>query len=130
MRIIISIVEGTLNGHGTRSLWTLAHRRRLSIRKQQSVPEQQLTALWGVGGNGAGGLHGGLSRTSVKELGIGSFKLANAEVAVAHVSGDILLSKSAAESNAGVLGQEYLSSNFAVVDIGGSALYLRRPDSR
>jgi hypothetical protein len=49
---------------------------------------------------------------------------------VAHVSGDILLSKSAAESNAGVLGQEYLSSNFAVVDVGGRALYLRHPERR
>jgi hypothetical protein len=51
-------------------------------------------------------------------------------VVIAHLSGDILLSKSAAESNAGVLGQEYLSSNFAVIDMGGMALYLRHPDSR
>ena len=65
----------------------------------------------------------------MKELAIGDFKLANAEVVVAHVSRDILLSKSASESNAGVLGQEYLSSNFAVLDMGGLALYLRHPDS-
>ncbi len=59
-----------------------------------------------------------------------NFKLANAEVVVAHVSGEVLLSKSATESNAGVLGQDYLSTNFAVMDMGGRALYLRRPDSR
>jgi len=29
-----------------------------------------------------------------------------------------------------VLGQEYLASNFAVIDMGGMALYLRHPDSR
>ena len=66
----------------------------------------------------------------MRELAIGNFKLVNAEVVVAHVSKDVLLSNSAAESNAGVLGQEYLASNFAVIDMGGMALYLRHPDSR
>jgi hypothetical protein len=71
-----------------------------------------------------------VNRTAVKELAIGNFKVANAAVVVAHVSGDVLLSKSATESNAGVLDQDYLSTNFAVVDMSGRALYLRRPDSR
>ena len=123
-------VEGTLNGHSTRFIVDTGASTTLIDKETAVRSGTALTALWGVGGDGAGGLHGGLSRASVKELGIGSVKLAKAEVAVAHVSGDILLSKSAAESNAGVLGQEYLSSNFAVVDIGGRALYLRRPDSR
>jgi predicted aspartyl protease len=123
-------VEGTLNGHGTRFIVDTGASTTLVDKETAVRSGTDLTALWGVGGNGAGGLHGGLGRASVKELGIGSFKLANAEVAVAHVSGDILLSKSAKESNAGVLGQEYLSSNFAVIDVGGRALYLRHPDSR
>jgi predicted aspartyl protease len=123
-------VEGTLNGHGTRFIVDTGAGTTLVDKETAARSETAITALWGVGGNGAGGLNGGLSRASVKELGIGSFKLANAEVAVAHVSGGILLSTSAAESNAGLLGQEYLSSNFAVVDIGGRALYLRHPDSR
>jgi hypothetical protein len=89
-----------------------------------------VTALAGYGAGGAGGLVEGINRTGVKELAIGNFKLGNAEVVVAHVSKDILLSNSAAESNAGLLGQEYLSSNFAVIDVGGMALYLRHPDSR
>ena len=90
-----------------------------------------MSPLWRVSARGgAGGLVEGINRTGVKELAIGSFKLANSEVVVAHLSGDILLSKSAAESSAGVLGQEYLSSNFAVIDMGGMALYLRHPDSR
>jgi len=68
--------------------------------------------------------------TDVKELTIGAFKIANAPIAIAHLSGDILQSKSAAESNAGVLGEEYLTFNFAVIDVGGMMLYLRHPDSR
>jgi predicted aspartyl protease len=123
-------VEGALNGHGTRFIVDTGAATTLIDKETAVRSETGLTALGGVGGNGAGGLRGGLSRTGVKELGLGSFKVANAEVAVAHVSSDILLSKSAAESNAGVLGQEYLSSNFAVIDMGGMALYLRHPDSR
>ena len=123
-------VEGTLNGHVTRFIVDTGAATTLIDKETAVRSETGLNALYGIGGNGAGGLHGGLSRTGVKELGIGSFKLANAEVAVAHVSSDILLLKSAGESNAGVLGQEYLSSNFAVIDFGGKALYLRHPDSR
>lgn len=123
-------VEGALNGHGTRFIVDTGAPTTLIDKETAVRSGTGITALSGVGGNGAGGLRGGLSRTGVKELAIGSFKLANAEVAVAHVSGDILLSKSATESNAGVLGQEYLSSNFAVIDMGGRALYLRHPDSR
>ena len=123
-------VEGTLNGHGTRFIVDTGASTTLVDKEIAVRSGTPLTALWGVGGNGAGGLDGGLGRASVKELGIGSFELANAEVAVAHVSGEVLLSKSTAESNAGVLGQEYLSSNFAVLDVGGRALYLRHPDSR
>ena len=123
-------VEGALNGHSTRFIVDTGAATTLIDKETAVRSETGVTALYGVGGNGAGGLRGGLSRTGVKELGVGSFKLTNAEVAVAHVSSDILLSKSAAESNAGVLGQEYLSSNFAVIDMGGRALYLRHPDSR
>jgi len=28
------------------------------------------------------------------------------------------------------LGQDYLATNFAVIDMGGKALFLRHPDSR
>jgi hypothetical protein len=89
-----------------------------------------VTALSGYGAGGAGNMASGVNRTGVKELAIGNFKLANAEVVLAHVSGDVLLSKSTTESNAGVLGQDYLATNFAVIDMGGKALYLRHPDSR
>jgi hypothetical protein len=41
-----------------------------------------------------------------------------------------LHSKAAEESNSGLIGAEYLAWNFAVIDVGGMALYLRHPDSR
>ncbi|HSS16733.1 MAG TPA: retroviral-like aspartic protease family protein [Candidatus Dormibacteraeota bacterium] len=123
-------VEGGLNGHSTRFIVDTGSANTL-IDKQAAVRSgTSVTALVGVGAGGAGGLAEGVDRTGVKELAIGNFKIANAEVVVAHVSGDILLSQSASESNSGVLGQEYLSSDFAVIDMGGMALYLRHPDSR
>ena len=123
-------VEGALNGHATRFLVDTGSTTTL-IDKQVAVKSGTgVTALAGYGIGGAGNLVEGANRAGVKELEIGNFKLANAEVVVAHVSGDILLSKSAAETNAGVLGQDYLATNFAVIDMGGKALYLRRPDSR
>jgi predicted aspartyl protease len=123
-------VVGALNGHATRFLVDTGSANTL-IDTQVSVKSGTgVTGLAGYGAGGAGNLVEGVNRTGVKELAIGNFKLANAEVVVAHVSGDILLSKSTAESNAGVLGQDYLATNFAVIDMGGRALYLRHPDSR
>jgi len=123
-------VEGALNGHATRFLVDTGSATTLIDTQVAVKSGTGVTALAGYGAGGAGGLVEGVNRASVKELAIGNFKLANAEVVVAHISGDILLSKSAAESNAGVLGQDYLATNFAVIDMGGKALYLRRPDSR
>jgi predicted aspartyl protease len=123
-------VEGALNGHSTRFIVDTGSATTLIDTQVAVKSGTGVTALAGYGADGAGGLVEGVNRTGVKELAIGSFKLANAEVVAAHVSKDILLANSAAESNAGVLGQEYLSSNFAVIDVGGMALYLRHPDSR
>jgi len=123
-------VQGALNGHATRFIVDTGSATTLIDTQVAIKSGTGVTALAGYGAGGAGGLVEGVNRAGVRELAIGNFKLANAEVVVAHVSGDILLSKSASESNAGVLGQEYLSSNFAVLDMGGLALYLRHPDSR
>src|SRR5438094_6097916 len=123
-------VEGALNGHTTRFIVDTGSANTL-IDTQVAVKSGiGVTALANYGAGGAGNLVEGVNRTGVKELAIGNFKLANAEVVVAHVAGDILLSNSAVESNAGVLGQDYLSTNFAVIDLCGRALYLRRSDSR
>jgi predicted aspartyl protease len=123
-------VEGALNGHATRFLVDTGSANTLIDTQAAVKSGTGVTALTGYGAGGAGNLVEGVNRTGVKELALGNFKLANAEVVVAHVSADILLSKSAGESNAGVLGQDYLATNFAVIDMGGRALYLRHPDSR
>ena len=123
-------VEGALNGHATRFLVDTGSANTLIDTQVAVKSGTGVTALTGYGAGGVGNLTEGVNRTGVKELAIGNFKLPNAEVIVAHVSGDVLLSKSAAESNAGVLGQDYLATNFAIIDRGGRALYLRRPDSR
>ena len=123
-------VEGGLNGHATRFLVDTGSTNTLIDTQVAVKSGSGMTALAGYGAGGAGNLVEGVNRAGVKELAIGNFKLTNAEVAVAHVSGDILLSKSTEESNAGVLGQDYLATNFAVIDLGGKALYLRHPDSR
>src|SRR5215831_18361408 len=123
-------VEGALNGHATRFIVDTGSANTLVDTQVAVKSGTGVTALAGYGAGGAGNLVEGVNRTGVKELAIGNFKLANAEVVVAHVSGEVLLSKSVAESNAGVLGQDYLSTNFGVIDIGGRALYLRRADSR
>ena len=123
-------VEGALNGHGTRFLVDTGSANTLIDTQVAVKSGTGVTALAGYGAGGAGNLVEGVNRTGVKELAIGNFKLANAEVVVAHVSGDVLLSKSTEESNAGVLGQDYLATNFAVIDMGGKTLYLRHPDSR
>ena len=123
-------VDGALNGRATRFLLDTGSANTLIDTQVAVKSGTGVTALAGYGAGGAGNLVEGVNRTGVKELAIGNFKLANAEVVVAHVSGDVLLSKSAAESNGGVLGQDYLATNFAVLDMGGRALYLRRPDSR
>jgi predicted aspartyl protease len=123
-------VEGALNGNATRFIVDTGSSTTLIDRQVAVKSGTGLTALAGYGAGGAGGSVAGVDRASVKELAIGNFKLANAEIVVAHVSKDILLSKSTAESNAGVLGQDYLASKFAVIDMGGLALYLRHADSR
>ena len=56
----------------------------------------------------------------VRELVLGSLQIPNAEIVVAHI---------AREAGAGLLGEEYLSWNFGIVDVGGMNLYLRRPES-
>ncbi len=53
------------------------------------------------------------------ELSIGSFKLNNAEVYVANID---------ERAGAGLLGEDYLSWNFGIIDMGGMNLFLRPPD--
>jgi predicted aspartyl protease len=56
----------------------------------------------------------------IQELMLGHLRIPNAEVLIANI---------AKEAGAGLLGEEYLSWNFAIVDVGGMNLYLRPPES-
>jgi len=71
-----------------------------------------------------------ISSGTAKELAIGDFKIPNAEMEMAPIDSAMLQSKISGEANAGLLGEEYLSFNFAVIDMGGMSLYLRHADSR
>ena len=57
----------------------------------------------------------------VQQLTLGDLQIPNAEVVVANVSKMV---------GAGLLGEEYLSWNFGIVDVGGMNLYLRPPETR
>ncbi len=123
-------VEGAVNGNPCRFLIDTGAANTV-IDKEAAVKfGTDMTALSGIGAGGAGGMVRGIDRTRVKELAIGNFKIPDAEVVVAHLSKEILLANSATQSNAGVFGQDYLASKFAVIDVGGMSLYLRHPDSR
>ena len=55
----------------------------------------------------------------VGELSIGNFKINNAEIYVADLYHKV---------GAGLLGEDYLSWNFGIIDLGGMNLYLRHPE--
>jgi predicted aspartyl protease len=57
----------------------------------------------------------------VKQMTLGNLVVNNAEVAVGNVANFV---------GAGLLGEEYLSWNFGIVDVGGMNLYLRPPEAK
>lgn len=57
----------------------------------------------------------------VKELTIGGFRIPDAEVVIGRI---------VREAGGGLLGEEYLSWNFGIVDVGGMNLYLRHPSEQ
>lgn len=57
----------------------------------------------------------------IKQMTLGSLVVNNAEVAVGNVANFV---------GAGLLGEEYLSWNFGIVDVGGMNLYLRPPEPK
>jgi predicted aspartyl protease len=56
----------------------------------------------------------------VQELTVGDFKIPDAEVVIGRI---------VKEAGGGLLGEEYLSWNFGIVDVGGMNLYLRHPET-
>ena len=122
-------VEGALNGHPTRFV--------VDTGATTTVVDKTTVTHAGIGvsgtrlaANSVGGRVEHIGSADIKELTIGDFTIPNAEVAVANLSGELLHPKADTESNAGLLGAEYLAFNFAIIDVGGTTLYLRHPDSR
>lgn len=56
----------------------------------------------------------------VQELMLGAFRIPDAEVEIARIVTDL---------GDGLLGEEHLSWNFGVIDVGGMNLYLRHPEA-
>jgi hypothetical protein len=122
-------VPGALNGHSTRFIVDTGASTTL-VDKKLAVEGGINLAATMFGADAGGGRLEPLGTGVVKELTIGDFTIPKAEVVAVNVSGDVLHSKTAAEMNAGLIGAEYLAFNFAVIDVGGSALYLRHPEGR
>jgi clan AA aspartic protease (TIGR02281 family) len=70
-----------------------------------------------IGGATGGALPGKVAR--IQELSLGNLTVHNAEITTG-------VSKI---GEAGLLGEEYLSWNFGIIDVGGLSLYLRPPES-
>jgi predicted aspartyl protease len=113
-------VEAAINGHPARLVVdTGAGTTHLAkdFAVQAGVVPAPIRARMDTGDGRSVRLNGGY----VKELSIGNFKVLNAEVE---------LSKLSDQLGAGLLGAEYLTFNFAVIDLGGMSLYLRHADPR
>ena len=112
-------VEAAINGHTVRLLVDTGAGTTL-VSKEVAVQAGVVPAPLLPADSGDGHrvtISGGYA----KELSIGEFKITNPELEMANVAKDM---------SAGLLGEEYLSFNFAVIDVGGLALYLRHADTR
>ena len=117
-------VEGAINGHPAGFIVDTGSGTTL-LSKQPAVAAGVLPGPLPLASEGADGRVERLNSGEVKELSIGTFKISNAEVTLGRVSPAVL-----SGSNIGLLGEEYLSWNFGIIDISGLSLYLRHPDRR
>jgi predicted aspartyl protease len=117
-------VDGAINGHPAGFIVDTGSGTTL-LAKEQAVAAGVLPGPLPLASEGADGRVERLNSGEVKELSIGTFKVSNAEVTLGRVSPAVL-----SGSNIGLLGEEYLSWNFGVIDISGLSLYLRHPDRR
>jgi predicted aspartyl protease len=122
-------VAGALNGHATRFIVDTGASTTLIDQKTAVHSDIGVAATSFLTKAGEGRLEP-LGTATVKELAIGDFTIPKAEILVVNVSRDVLHSQQAEETNAGLLGAEHLAFNFAVIDVGGMAIYLRHADSR
>ena len=122
-------VPAVLNGHPTRLMVDTGAAVTTLDRRMASQAGVSIGGTAFIEDAGEGRVER-LGTGDIKDLTIGDFTIPRATVGVVNVSGEMLHSKSTAESNSGLFGAEYLAWSFAVIDVGGMALYLRHPDSR
>jgi predicted aspartyl protease len=104
-------IAATINGHPTRLIVDTGAFVTLLSAPAASSFGASLSPQLSAGGQGI---------AHVQQLGLGNLVVNNAEVFVGKVAkmvGD------------GLLGEEYLSWNFGIVDLGGMNLFLRPPES-
>jgi predicted aspartyl protease len=104
-------VDAALNGHPTRLIVDTGSGFSLISAPVAAASGASMSPRFSSHGEGIG---------YIKELALGNLMVNNAEVAVGNVAKFV---------GAGILGEEYLSWNFAIVDFSGMNLYLRPPES-
>ena len=103
-------VETTLNGHPTKLIVDTGSGFSLISAPVASASGASMSPRLSSHGEGIG---------YIKQMTLGTLVVNNAEVAVGNVAKFV---------GAGILGEEYLSWNFGIVDFGGMNLYLRPPE--
>ena len=104
-------VETTLNGHPAKLIVDTGSGFSLISASVASASGASMSPRLSSHGEGIG---------YIKQMTLGNLVVNNAEVAVGNVAKFV---------GAGILGEEYLSWNFGIVDFGGMNLYLRPPES-
>jgi len=105
-------IDAAINGHPVRLIVDTGSFVTVLSAPTASAAGTSLSPRLAAGGEGIG---------HVQQLALGNLVVSNAEVIVANVTKMV---------GAGLLGEEYLSWNFAIIDLGGMNLYLRPPDRR
>jgi len=105
-------IDAAINGHPVRLIVDTGSGTTLVSATIAAASGTSLSPQLSFRGEGIG---------HIQQLALGNLIVNNAEVGVANVAKFV---------GAGLLGEEYLSWNFAVVDVGGMNLYLRPPDKR
>jgi predicted aspartyl protease len=104
-------IDAGINGHPIRLIVDTGAAMTLLSAPIASAAGTSMSSAFSAGGEGIG---------HVQQLALGNLVVNNAEVSVANVAKMV---------GAGLLGEEYLSWNFAIVDVGGMNLFLRPPES-
>ncbi len=103
-------IEAAINGRPTRLVVDTGAAMTLLSAPAAAASGASLSPRFSFQGEGVG---------HVRQLTLGNLTVPNAEVFIQNTPKFV---------GAGILGEEYLSWNFAVVDVGGMNLYLRPPE--